>query len=113
MTKLNSASLASVAVMTVFAGLAAIAQPATAHAATGQEAPRRAQVEIADLDLATADGQKHLDRRIRRAAREVCSMAETATGTRLQSREALACFDKAVRDAHVRFAARRGERTGG
>ncbi len=112
MTKLNSASLASVAVMTIFAGVVAIAQPARAHAAES-DGPRSTKVEIADLDLATADGQKELDRRIRRAAREACSMTDVATGTRLQSREARACFDKAVRDAHVRFAARHGERTGG
>jgi UrcA family protein len=53
-------------------------------------------VSYADLDLSTEVGQAKLERRIDKAARSVCGLDETRVGTRLQSREAKACFDETM-----------------
>ncbi len=49
-------------------------------------------VQYSDLNLASAEGQRVLDRRLERAARNVCGMDEIRVGTRLASREATACY---------------------
>ena len=55
-----------------FAALAALLPLAPAHA---EPATRSQVVAYADLDLASADGRAKLDRRIKRAAAEVCGTA--------------------------------------
>lgn len=59
------------------AAAAALAAPALAQPAdmTTVTAPhgRSIAVSVADLDLASTDGQRTLDRRLWRAARDVCS----------------------------------------
>jgi len=64
-------------------GLALTAAPAFA-------AP--VSVQYSDLDLATATGQKTLDRRLDSAAREVCGYDRITTGSRLRSTEAATCY---------------------
>ena len=58
-----------------------------------------------DLNLSTPQGQKILERRIDTAARKICGMDRTSTGTRLRSREADACFREAKAAAHKQFTA--------
>ncbi len=61
--------------------LALIASAATITPAAGQAAEPEMVTSIvatADLDLTTVDGQRALDRRIVRAAREVCGTASDA-----------------------------------
>jgi UrcA family protein len=70
-------------------GLALPAMPAAAAETVSQ------QVVYSDLDLDSAAGQAHLDRRIDRAAREVCGVNEIVTGTRLVSPEIRACVERA------------------
>jgi UrcA family protein len=56
-----------------------LAAPATAQSGTQPE-PAQA-VSTRDLDLATARGQKELDRRIQVASRDVCGIASSADAT--------------------------------
>jgi UrcA family protein len=65
----------------------AVAAPATA----ADEAPRVA-VRYADLDLSTTQGQRELDRRLQKAAREVCGTQEKITGSRLGSEHSRECY---------------------
>jgi UrcA family protein len=62
-------------------------------------------VITADLDLATAKGQKTLDQRVEKAARTVCRIADVRTGTRVMSNDARACLAKARSDARQQVAA--------
>lgn len=75
------------------------------------------QVRYADLNLATAEGQKTLEQRINRAAREACDYSEYTTGTRLPSQTALACYRKARDSAKTmmadRIEAAQGSQLGG
>ena len=70
---------------------AAVAVPA--HAASTDSAS--VAVRYSDLDLATEQGQKTLEERLDRAARQVCGLDERATGTRIAGREATACYRQA------------------
>ncbi len=57
--------------------------------ATAQEV--RFEVQYRDLDLATAEGQDRLEKRIDTAARKACGFDAHATGTRIRSRQAQEC----------------------
>ncbi|MXP15248.1 UrcA family protein [Altererythrobacter confluentis] len=83
---------------TVTAGTAA---PAFANT----EQKQTIHVEYADLNLATAAGQKTLNQRIIKAAREVCGMDRAVTGTRVPTRDVLQCFHTAKAQAEKQFAA--------
>lgn len=63
------------------------------------------QIEHNDLNLATVEGQKTLERRIDAAAREVCGYEDIRTGTRIQSRQAKRCYAQAKKQATEQFAA--------
>ncbi len=63
------------------------------------------QVTYSDLDLSTAKGQKILDNRVAKAARNVCRANNPATGTRIISQEASACLAKARAEAKQQVAA--------
>lgn len=80
----------------------ALASPALASPALASEAsPPSVKVQVADLDLTTPAGQRALDRRLNRAVRSVCADSGFRTGSRVMSREGLACLAKArasVRD---------------
>lgn len=63
--------------------------------------PMTVQVTLADLDLATPEGQRALDKRLENAVRTVCQVASPSTGTRLMNHETRTCLVKArasVRD---------------
>ncbi|MBX7482217.1 UrcA family protein [Qipengyuania qiaonensis] len=86
---------------TTLATIAAIGIALTA----GTAHAKSITVTYDDLNLGTAAGQKVLSQRIDKAARDACGYSESRTGTRLQSREAKACFEKAKADVSEQFAA--------
>lgn len=97
----------NLAVTLAAAGLAGTtAAPAFANTIS-QDAEGRmvAQVETADLDLATAEGQRKLDQRVNRAVRAVCRDVHIGTGTRIISREAQNCLANARKAASQQVAA--------
>jgi len=71
---------------------AAIAGPAMAATASAPNG----EIEYSDLDLSTEEGVAELDTRIERAARFICEMDVTTTGSRVVSREKRNCV-QAVR----------------
>ncbi len=64
------------------------------------------EVRYADLDLATVEGQKTLEARIDRAAREACDYDSRVTGTRLPSSDAMTCYRKALDSARTMMASK-------
>lgn len=62
-------------------------------------------VETADLDLATAKGQKILDNRLEKAIRTVCRTRAHTGGSRIMSPDAKACIAKARTDTRQQVAA--------
>lgn len=89
---------------------AAIAVPAMAAEPQGNQAA----VRYNDLDLTSADGRKELDRRLDRAAREVCGTEKRTVGSRIAPREARECYREARGQMARHFAAivERGARGG-
>lgn len=89
-------------------GLALTATPSLA---------KNVEVRYADLNLATVEGQKALDSRIDRAAREACDVGRQVTGSRLPSSDAQACYREAVESAKTMMAAKveaaKGSQLGG
>ena len=81
-------------------GLALSASPA--HA--GPEEAPRPEGSTAGLDLSTAEGQRLLDQRIDRAARQVCEIDRYPIGTRIRSFEARECVAKARASAQQQMA---------
>ena len=92
-------AIAPVLALTATIGLFTI--PGAAFAET---AGNSVAVRFADLDLGTPDGQQQLDRRIARAARQVCALDDIATGTRIRSSEADACYRQALRNVRTSVA---------
>jgi len=76
--------------------------PALSAAETEQ---RTTGVTYSDLDLSSEEGVAELDRRIDRAAQQVCSLGEHELGTRVRSREARQCYQQAKRQLDRHFAA--------
>lgn len=76
------------------AAFAAIGTAAPANAERASEA-HIAAVQYGDLDLTTDQGQSALQRRIESAARDVCGMAERATGSIIPSLESRRCYARA------------------
>ena len=74
-----------------FAAIVALGFVATAAPAVAQDG-----VDITvthdDLDLGTAKGHKELDRRIEKAARQVCGLDRQRTGTRIRDDKATECL---------------------
>lgn len=72
---------------------------AAALASLGVAVPATAQESIAvpyrDLNLATPEGQRALDSRIHRAARQVCGLDEIETGTRIRKPVKQECYSQA------------------
>lgn len=83
-------------------GLAAAGSPALADGLA--ERPTM-KVSLAGIDLDTPEGQEMLDRRIDRAARSVCELDRMRIGTRIKSRTARDCYDKARASAKQQVAA--------
>ena len=88
-------TIAPVIAFAATVGLFALPDAAFADS-TGQSVT----VRFADLDLSSAAGQQKLERRIERAARQVCALDEVTTGTRVPSGEASACYRQALRNVH-------------
>jgi UrcA family protein len=80
---------------------ATLALPAMASESSGSTV----SVRYNDLNLATQAGQDELERRLDRAARTVCGLDETRTGTRLPSANARSCYREARVTLNQRFAA--------
>ena len=53
------------------------------------------EVQYDDLDLASDEGRKELDRRIDRAAEQVCGADEVTVGSRVRSRDTRTCIKNA------------------
>lgn len=78
------------------AGALLAAQPAIAQSQA---------VTYADLDLSTPQGQKKLEQRIDRAAKEVCGINAPTTATRLPPPEAYQCVKQAKQQIQQKLAA--------
>lgn len=72
------------------AAASALAIPAIASAAENQT--QSVRIAYKDLDLTTEAGQKELDRRMDKAARDVCGMDEAVTGSRIATSESRECY---------------------
>lgn len=90
---------------TLTLAIAAMISLGTTPALANGDAARSVEVAYHDLDLTTAKGQKTLDRRVDRAAREVCGLTDVATGTRLPANGAHACYREAKDKIGARVAA--------
>ena len=90
----------TIALATAAFGMAFTASPALA----GPEELPTESISTAGLDLNTAEGQRLLDERIDRAAREVCRVNYVRTGTRIRSTEARECVAKARASAQRQMA---------
>ncbi|MBO80801.1 UrcA family protein [Citromicrobium bathyomarinum] len=66
---------------------------------------RSIDVQYSDLNLATPEGQKALERRIDKAAKQVCGADEARTGTRVVDRDARICVRNAKRQIETQIAA--------
>ena len=86
---------------TTLATLAAASLALSATAATANEV----SVTYQDLDLASAAGQKTLDKRIDHAARTVCGLKLEGKRTVRQESEARSCFASAKARAGEQYAA--------
>jgi UrcA family protein len=84
---MNSPRIIAAALITPLAAAAAFIAPLAAAPAAASE--KRIEVRYDDLDLATADGRKELNQRIRSAANQYCG-SRTITGSRISSH---ACAD--------------------
>lgn len=90
--------------MKLFAiGVAALGLVAT-PAFAGQQNQKSMNINVADLDLATAEGQRRLDHRIEWAARRVCEIGQVRTGTRLPYSDAAKCVEEARASAELQLA---------
>jgi len=64
------------------------------------------KVPTNDLDLGTTEGQKILDRRVNKAARQVCRTTSLTPGWRVMNLDARSCLAKARINARQQVAAR-------
>lgn len=84
--------------------LASVALLAAPTVSAQQTETRTTGISYDDLDLHTTEGREELDRRIDRAAREVCDLDQSVVGTRIRSRYARECFRDAKRQLARQFA---------
>jgi UrcA family protein len=82
--------------------MTALVVSAPAHAAWN-ETGRMQQVQIADLNLASFEGRKRLETRIKRAARTVCGVGEDRSLS--SAAAANTCYKKAMTDVQAQLAA--------
>ena len=87
---------------TAFIALSALALATGAQANTDTN---EVLVHYDDLNLSSPKGQKILERRLERAAQDVCEINSVETGTRLRSTEAIACLKQARAASRTRMAA--------
>ena len=84
---------------------------APAHA-SNDEMPS-VQVRYADLDLSTKEGQDTLDRRLNRAAQQVCGIDPRTSGLALPTSESRSCYRETVKNFEREVAARTAEQQRG
>jgi UrcA family protein len=77
----------------------------TAPAFAAERQVSTMKVELYDLELGTAEGQKQLDSRIERAVRNVCRVTDPDTGSRILNKDARTCLAKARASAKSQVAA--------
>ncbi|MDP5103269.1 MAG: UrcA family protein [Erythrobacter sp.] len=87
------------------AGLAMAGAAISPALAAGPADPMTLKIATADINLATAQGQRTLDRRIEKAARSVCRADDRSTGTRIMNQDARTCLDKVRAEARQQVAA--------
>jgi UrcA family protein len=73
--------------------------------ATAIAAPQHVEVRYNDLDLSSAKGQHELDKRIDRAARQVCSRHQITTGSIRSTAVDEDCYHEALGKLKDRLAA--------
>ena len=71
---------------------------------------RVVNVNFDDLNLASPRGQKILERRIRKAAEDVCGYREEVSGTRIRKQQTVNCYEAALNAGMTRYAALLTER---
>lgn len=89
------------------AGLAAAIAAGSIFAAPVHAADQQAatvEVRYSDLNLSTEEGQRTLERRLNRAAEEVCGI-DHRSGAALQSNESRQCYTETVRSFDRQVAA--------
>lgn len=77
---------------------------AASPALAGEGERMTIEVSTADLNLATVEGQKTLDRRVEKAVRSVCRTTSLSTGSRILTDEARTCLARARSDARRQVA---------
>ncbi|WP_228242585.1 UrcA family protein [Porphyrobacter sp. GA68] len=92
--------------MNTLLGLAAAtaALMAVAPAVAAPEEMRQINVQYGDLDLASPEGRKVLERRLTNAAREVCGIDDQRTGSRIRKPQETHCYRQARATAMQRYA---------
>lgn len=90
---------------TLTLALAAMTSLAAAPALANGYETRSVEVAYHDLDLTTLEGVQKFDRRVDRAARDVCGLNDIATGTRIPASGAHACYREAKDKIGARVAA--------
>lgn len=87
------------------AALAASAMiAAPVYAADGEGAS--VSVRYADLDLSTSEGQATLERRLDRAAENVCGIDRRTSGMAMPSAEARSCYRETIKNFEREIAMR-------
>ena len=82
----------------------ALAAAVLAVPAAAADETQSVDIHYGDLDLTSAEGQQQLDLRLDRAARKVCRVNETTTGTYLRSPQSRECYRAARRDLARQYA---------
>ena len=82
----------------------ALAAAVLAAPAAAADEPPVVRVHYGDLDLTSAAGQRQLDIRLERAARDVCNMDEKVTGSHLRAATSRECYREARRYLDQQYA---------
>ncbi len=81
-------------------GLAVVSTPALA----GPSDNPSVEIAIADINLATPEGQERLDRRVKKAAQALCGVGTRRSGSRIPSMDSKRCYAKAMKSAEQQVA---------
>lgn len=91
-----------------------LAGTAISPALASQTEKMSVRVGYGDINLATAEGQKLLDKRLERAVRTVCRIQSVSNGSRILTLDAQNCLTKARAAARQQVAAlTKAEQRGG
>ena len=82
----------------------AFAAAVLAVPAGAADEPPSVGVRYGDLDLTSAQGQRQLDIRLERAAREVCGLDRKVVGSHLRSQHSRECYQEARRTLDQQYA---------